>query len=360
MTAPLTAAESFLLLLDDLGAAKPNGATAAVLLKHAATHIRGLLERVRELEVVDCEIADDEIDDVLRQAALQCPEHGVLCKGAGCCCADRHPQDPSRPEVAATLPREDYFAGPGQADLSHLPPVAAPGKGMCLAESPRDPGRDLAYWSCTARAGHPERWHAEHRADGTPYADSETGAAWPVAVRETGLPPWALVTTQAECGATIDRSPGSGGVNTWLCNAERGHEPLDHVVFAAMNSRMAGAVLARWASVRPGQQRPELCAALSPVGEMTCDLMAGHLSRHEQLDAAGGVIAHWPNHEANGHALRPPEDVPGQEASGEGPSIAAGRQHHGPPHAGNTGEAGSPGRAPGPFRLTGVEDGEPG
>lgn len=57
---------------------------------------------------------------------------------------------------------------------------------------------------------------------------------------------------------------------------------------------------------------------------------------------AGRVTAVGPGH----HALRPSEDVPGQEASGKGPDITAGRQHHGPPHASSEGEAGSPGRAP--------------
>lgn len=250
MTARPAAAESFLALLDDLAGAKarPSGAAAAVMLAHAATHLRDLLDRVRELEVVDCDIVDDdEAAGVLELAAGQCPEHGVLCKGAGCCCADRHPEDVPRPgSVAERLPvADEATSGPGHADLSHLPPMVADGQDMCRAESARNPNWMGAYWDCTARRGHPERWHAAHDWETRqPYAARHQDAAWPVAARETGLPNQAFEAA-LECGA----ADGS----RWACNAVQGHAPLDHVTFADdAQRRTAGAVLARWASVHPG------------------------------------------------------------------------------------------------------------
>jgi hypothetical protein len=64
VTAALTAAESFLLLLDDLGSddAKPSGATAKVLLAHAATHLREALAEVTEMR---SQRADADLDAVL-------------------------------------------------------------------------------------------------------------------------------------------------------------------------------------------------------------------------------------------------------------------------------------------------------
>lgn len=339
-------AEDFLLLLDDLAAAKPNSATAAVLLAHAATHLRALLELADETE---------------READADATEEPGL-----------------------------------YPDLPHLPPMADAGEPRCEADSPRD--SDGLRWTCHARLGHPERLHADY-----------TPAAWPVADRETGLPRWA---TGAYPGPGVSHPvPGCGAAEgRWACNAVPGHEPLDHAAFAPWESPLAGTVLARWASVRPmSQAEAELWQvsqqtvhALTPGGnlcgvdggpaasehaDVTCpecvlwlalqpaepctppcgcpvrdrlvyhqrgtctDPVVARLGWYAETEPPERVkVGEWPpEHPAhNGHALRPPQDVPGQEASGEGPDITAGRQHHGPPHADNTGEAVSPGRAPQP------------
>lgn len=254
MTGPLTAAESFLTLLDDLQGSKPNGATAAVLLAHAATHIRDLLEQVRMLSAVDDSIVDDpELDTVLDRV-----------------------RDNVRAHVAAK------HANP---DLSHLPPMAGDGEPVCDAYSRPDPDAGT-LWPCNARRGHPERWHAAHDQHGVPFAGRHPGAAWPVTGRETGLPRWAAgwsANPRGSCLATLGR---------WTCNAVPGHEPADHVAFAPWESPMAGAVLARWPSARPVTA---LCGELSPGGEMECRLGAGHLSRdHIAFDDADQVTGSWP------------------------------------------------------------------
>lgn len=263
MTAPLTAAESFLALLGDLDGAKPNGATAAVLLAHAAAHMRALLELAGDLER-----ERDNLRALYAEArsAQDVPRPGVGAQGD--------------PATGTALPR--VITGPGHPDLSHLPPMAGPGEPACAADSPRAPGGN--YWTCTGKPGHPERWHAEHDRDGTPYAAQDHHAAWPVTDKETGLPPMALAFPLG-CGATVPR----GDDDAWVCNAVHGHAPLDHVVFGGLNSGLPGVVLARWPSVHP----VATCGALSPDGQMTCGLMAGHLSQHEQLDAAGGVTGGW-------------------------------------------------------------------
>jgi hypothetical protein len=85
MAAALTAAESFLALLDDLYAddAKPSGATAKVLLAHAATHLRETLaelERERRLDRV-LVAADDELLAYVKANATRSPEwQCVVCE----------------------------------------------------------------------------------------------------------------------------------------------------------------------------------------------------------------------------------------------------------------------------------------
>lgn len=247
MTAPLSAAESFLALLDDLAGTKPNGATAAVLLQHAGAHIRDLLTEVAALQAT-VEALDQCVCGEI--GSRHCPAHN----------------DVPRPGLSGQLETaQPEPAGPGHTpDLSHLPVMADDDAGQkaCLADSPRDT-RTGAYWTCTAPLGHPERWHVQHTPLGTPYAAVHQDAAWPVADRETDLPKWAEFATTGNgtpalaCGAETGREPGKAALASyWVCNAVAGHAPLDHVAFGKWGTPLAGAVLARWASADSGT-RPE-------------------------------------------------------------------------------------------------------
>lgn len=405
MTARLSAAESFLLLLDALPSVRKPRTDKDVMLGHAAEVIRDLL--------------DGAVTDV------------------------------PRPGLAASIETaQPEPAGPGHLDLSYLPPPAGDGEDMCQAESQPDPAANGARWLCTARRGHPERWHAAcDEFTGEPHAAEFPGAAWPAADIETGLPLMAL-STRLECGA-------SDGTR-WLCNAVQGHAPLDHVRFAgAVQARIAGRVLARWASVpglpdaalthwlafdNPDTMEPyNACEAVHGSGVavpwlvdcpaciviITSSLAGtgnGHplrppawvcsgcskpctgyrqddglcvdcytsrtpenVPRPGELPDHGPAVIHGdagPAHPSqnvprpvdDGPQDREPDaadgsqlpaavgpghhDVPGQQIHGDAPEQTAGRQHHGPPHASTPGEAASPGRAP--FRLAAVEDGDTG
>lgn len=333
MTA-LAAARSFLDLLDDLPSVTKPRTNTDVLLKHAAGTVRQLLAVVGAMEQDASDEA--ELDDVLSQWRLACPEHGVLCKGADCCCADRH-QDVPRPgaEVrksvldgtASPLEPGRSMEGPGPAapDLSHLPPMAGPGEPECSATSERDPAWDSAYWACTARKGHPERWHAEHHADGAPYAAESPDAAWPVVLKETGLPVWAdglpaHLGPLTVCGAEMGREPGKAALASyWVCNAVPAHAPLDHVAFAPWGHRLAGSPLARWASVHPGAGLADL-----PLTGTHCQCPARNgMVYHDRETCTDPVVAKlgwFAGDSVTGWPVRPlPEDVrrDGMGAQGE-------------------------------------------
>lgn len=313
MTARPAAAESFLALLDDLAGAKakPSGAAAAVMLAHAATHLRGLLDQVRELE----REAEDEaaLDEVL--AAVRSEIRGQAAASPG---GKSRPRNPAWP-FTTDAPRPDgpspvAGSGPGHRDLSHLPPMAGAGEDMCRAESALDPGF-WDRWDCTARRGHPERWHAAHDEEtGEPHAALFPDAAWPVAARETGLPPWGAAWRglgsapgAGYCGATEGR---------WTCSAVPDHAPLDHVAFAPWDSRLAGAVLARWPSARPpsfeqmlaspdGQfdPRSELLASIAEFANAP-SVTAGTVARA----APGGTATLRPD-KCPDHDVNMPHDV---------------------------------------------------
>lgn len=322
MTARPAAAESFLTLLDDLSNAKarPSGAAAAVMLAHAATHLRDLLVLVRELQVVDADIVDDASRSEMWGEPVTGEILGYKIGRRLYHPADvtivRHPEDVPRPgSVAERLPVADEATpGPGHRDLSHLPPMAGAGEDMCRAESALDPGF-WDRWDCTARRGHPERWHAAHDEEtGEPHAALFPDAAWPVAARETGLPPWGAAWRglgsapgAGYCGATEGR---------WTCSAVPDHAPLDHVAFAPWDSRLAGAVLARWPSARPpsfeqmlaspdGQfdPRSELLASIAEFANAP-SVTAGTVARA----APGGTATLRPD-KCPDHDVNMPHDV---------------------------------------------------
>lgn len=156
MTAPLSAAESFLTLLDDLteAKAKPSGATAAVLLHHAAETLRDVLEVVddlrRELKDVpaDCGCgAQMEIVPVLG--------HRPGCDVTAANLAERPlPWILRTPDVPRPDGGEGRIAKPGLATMP-----GGPGPGHTdLPNLARHPdlecGAGDGEWLCNAVQGH--------------------------------------------------------------------------------------------------------------------------------------------------------------------------------------------------------------
>lgn len=305
MTAPLSAAESFLTLLDDLPSVTKPRTNTDVLLKHAAACIRE-----QQAEILDLR---GKLDAAERGEMPDAVLDGVL----------GHVRTNLRTHVAAhrerwTFPDHIRQDGTGvwrAPDLSHLPPMAA-GEPECEADSPRDEAG--MYWTCRALRGHPERWHADYTADGTPFAAVHPDAAWPVTDHEEGLPNLAFAPA-LRCGA-LD------GGERWRCNAVQGHAPLDHTVFAPpYRVPVTGAVLARWPSVQPGERewpagmhelhcRDDRCSLGCDCpchrGEPVPAFSEGVPrpgSAAEQLPAANEGRP-GPGH-PDGHALRPPGPV---------------------------------------------------
>jgi hypothetical protein len=151
VTAALTAAESFLLLLDDLDTegAKPSGMTAKVLLAHAATHLRETLAELKRERRLDRVLvaADDELLAYVKANATRPPEwQCVLCETTypgrrtddGICltCADGVPT----PLAGSTVVAADEDG------------VTAPVTGRVVAVYPDDGTADVQWGSLEGAA----------------------------------------------------------------------------------------------------------------------------------------------------------------------------------------------------------------